>query len=88
MCFADSKTMRMEAHFVRSKFGNAKLEDTEGYSYFCSRKRGIRMYWNCSMRRRIGCKVRACTEGFFITKISDTHNHPVPEPSTADGPES
>jgi len=72
--------LNIEANFVRSKYGSAKLVDPMGYQYMSSRRKEHRIYWNCLSTKKSGCRVRAVTEGFYIIKMSnEAHNHLVPE---------
>ena len=64
-----------EATFLRSQKGQPILMDREGFLYCANRKTDTRIYWKCQCAKKKGCRGRAMTEGFFITKKSGEHTH-------------
>ena len=54
--------------------GRAVLVDQRNYTYNYSKKKAIRIYWNCSQNHN-KCKGRASTFGNYIMKLGGIHNH-------------
>jgi len=74
-----------EAQFVVSRKGLPQLVDKAGYLYSKHQSgegKGKKVWWICveSKKKQFrDCKARATTEGFYITKYTNVHTHPVPE---------
>ena len=72
------------AQFIMSSKGHAQLVDKLGYIYnkHQNSQNGITVWWKCSeyyKQRPATCKARATTEGFSITKFTNSHTHSPPE---------
>ena len=72
-CFLDS--ISDVPQFISTKHGNLQLLDSKGYIYNKERTRGTKTHWDCTGRRKFGCKTRLATvEGKIVTQKS-SHNH-------------
>merc|ERR1711974_192719 len=66
----------VEATYIKGLDGAALLRDPEGGEYTKNSKRKDgKMYWQCRTFRKTGCRRRALTHGFILTKAFGEHNH-------------
>ena len=65
------------AEFVESNRGHAQLVDKSGYIYNkqqTNQTSGM-TYWKCREHRKLACKARAQTRGYYILKYLNPHSH-------------
>ena len=63
------------AKFVESSKANPMLLDKDGYVFTANRKRGRKIYWLCRENKNMKCPAKASTNGIYVTKWTDKHNH-------------
>ena len=61
--------------FISTKHGNLQLLDSKGYIYNKERTRGTKTHWDCTGRRKFGCKSRLVTLEGKIVNQTKVHNH-------------
>ncbi len=73
-----------ECHFTKSASGHPQIIDYQGHRYAKNRNATeTKVYWLCvfSQKNRGHCRARIATEGFYIIKRSNEHNHKPNEPA-------
>ena len=60
--------------YTVSTHGHAMLVDQRNYIYNKDRKKGNRIFWTCTQKRK-KCKGRASTYENYIMKLGGVHNH-------------
>ena len=79
----------VEAKYSKTRMGNARLIDPDGFTYCMKQKSNKRVYWICNKIRKHKCKGTAITEGIFIVRFSSFNGHthdPSPDLNFDDSP--
>ena len=67
-----------KAQFTKSSRGKPALVDERGFIYHKHKNSKIhssKIYWSCEKSRRQKCPARATTDGFYIIRYLNDHNH-------------
>ena len=54
---------------------NPMLLDKDGYVFTANKKRGRKIYWICRENKNMKCPAKASTNGIYVTKWTNKHNH-------------
>ena len=74
-----------EVQFMKTRKGQPMLIDKNGFYYYKhknSQKDSSKVFWRCQKKDHPHkCLARATTDGFYIIKYLNEHNHPGPSES-------